>query len=291
MSANRIIEPRTGRSFTAIAPNKKDESNVSEDKPRTIRACDACRVKKVKCETIQGYKTCRSCILSSEGCTYNTPVRKRGPPVGYTNAIMSKIRRIEAILSKTQHNNQNKNNSNDDNDASRDSIREIIQRRFLKEQEGKNNNNGFSLDKNLFINLARTFLPYGVYLQENESRERLIVRRLEYADLDNEFDSIEDAVTATVIQSKSSIQSIEDWVQSIAGIDKDLSDRLLKVYFTCIHPVVPVLNKKAFLQEYRGIGSSFPFAPLLLAIYISTISYLLVCEKFGDAEDLNDVYY
>ncbi|CEI98694.1 hypothetical protein RMCBS344292_12797 [Rhizopus microsporus] len=147
---------------------------------------------------------------------------------------MSKIRRIEAILSKTQHSNQNKNNSNDDNDASRNSIREIIQRRFLKEQEGKNNNNEFSLDKNLFINLTRAFLPYGVYLQENESRERLIVRRLEYADLDDEFDSIEDAVTATVIQSKSSIQNIEDWVQSIAGIDKDLSDRLLKLF--CVYP-------------------------------------------------------
>lgn len=142
---------------------------------------------------------------------------------------MSKIRRIEAILSKTQLNNQNKNNSNNDNDASKGPIKEIIQRRFLKEQEEKNSNNGFSLDKNLFINLTRAFLPYGIYLQESESRERLIVRKLEYADLDNEFDSIEDAVTATVIQSKSSIQSIEDWVQSIAGIDKDLSDRLLKV--------------------------------------------------------------
>ncbi|ORE11374.1 hypothetical protein BCV72DRAFT_194256, partial [Rhizopus microsporus var. microsporus] len=107
-------------------------------------------------------------------------------------------------------------------------------------------------------------------------------------DLDKEFDSIEDAVTAAVIESKSSIKSIEDWVQSIAGIDKDLSDRLLKVYFACIHPVVPVLNKKAFLQEYRGIGSSFPFAPLLLAVYISAISYLQVCERFGDAEVLND---
>lgn len=51
---------------------------------------------------------------------------------------------------------------------------------------------------------------------------------------------------------------------------------------------MPVLNKKAFLQEYRGIGASFPFAPLLLAIYISTIAYLQVCEKFGDAEALND---
>ncbi|CEI98695.1 hypothetical protein RMCBS344292_12798 [Rhizopus microsporus] len=29
MSTKRTLEPRVGRSFTAIAPNKKDESNIS----------------------------------------------------------------------------------------------------------------------------------------------------------------------------------------------------------------------------------------------------------------------
>ena len=48
-------------------------------------------------------------------------------------------------------------------------------------------------------------------------------------DLDTKIDSIEDAIVAGFIDPDEPINGIEDWIWKIAGIDKDLSDRLLKV--------------------------------------------------------------
>ncbi|KAI9197476.1 uncharacterized protein BJ171DRAFT_221342 [Polychytrium aggregatum] len=44
--------------------------------PKTKRACDVCRIKRVKCI---GEYPCEACRASGILCTYYTPPRKRGP--------------------------------------------------------------------------------------------------------------------------------------------------------------------------------------------------------------------
>ncbi|EIE82765.1 hypothetical protein RO3G_07470 [Rhizopus delemar RA 99-880] len=107
-------------------------------------------------------------------------------------------------------------------------------------------------------------------------------------DLDTKIDPVQDAIMAGLIDPDEPINGIEDWIWKIAGIDKDLSDRLLKVYFACIHPSTPVINKTTFLQEYRRIRPQLPFGCLLMAMYLAALKYIVVFQKFGDADSLNN---
>lgn len=59
-------------------------------------------------------------------------------------------------------------------------------------------------------------------------------------------------------------------------------------YFTNIHHYIPVVNKKAFLEEYRGIRPNFPFGILLVSMYLASVNYITICQKFGDADCLNN---
>jgi hypothetical protein len=59
-------------------------------------------------------------------------------------------------------------------------------------------------------------------------------------------------------------------------------------YFAYIHPLLPVINKIEFLQEYREISSSFPSGPLLNAVYGASVRYIENCKRFGDSAALDD---
>jgi hypothetical protein len=45
---------------------------------------------------------------------------------------------------------------------------------------------------------------------------------------------------------------------------------------------VPVLNKKVFLADYRGLSLSYPEAPLLYAIYGAAACYVRNANLFND---------
>lgn len=59
-------------------------------------------------------------------------------------------------------------------------------------------------------------------------------------------------------------------------------------YFAYIHPLLPVVNKTAFLEEYRGIKATFPAATLLNAIYGASVRYINNCIKFNDWQRLDN---
>lgn len=58
-------------------------------------------------------------------------------------------------------------------------------------------------------------------------------------------------------------------------------------YFAYIHPLLPVINKTAFLEEYRGIRTYFPTGPVLNAVYGAAVRYIENCKKFGDSDRLD----
>jgi hypothetical protein len=56
-------------------------------KPREIsrQACDTCRQRRIKCEPFKALETspdhpCKRCLGASLECTFNMPVKRRGPP-------------------------------------------------------------------------------------------------------------------------------------------------------------------------------------------------------------------
>ncbi|KAI8088657.1 fungal-specific transcription factor domain-containing protein [Halteromyces radiatus] len=87
------------------------------------------------------------------------------------------------------------------------------------------------------------------------------------------------------LQPEEPINGINDWIYRVAGIDKQTSDELMKVYFAYVFPVFPVINKARFLQEYRHQVSLFPSPPLLCAMYGAAVRYIESCKAFR-ADDL-----
>ncbi|KAJ5514726.1 hypothetical protein N7463_004278 [Penicillium fimorum] len=56
-----------------------------DSKTRLRKACDACSIRKVKCDT--GGPPCRSCASLDIPCTYERPSRRRGPPNRHAEAL------------------------------------------------------------------------------------------------------------------------------------------------------------------------------------------------------------
>ncbi|KAI8980553.1 hypothetical protein BDB01DRAFT_235337 [Pilobolus umbonatus] len=59
-----------------------DESRNDIRRTRISRACDACRRKKIKCDTNGPGDTCKKCKAARLQCTFNDSAKKRGPPKG-----------------------------------------------------------------------------------------------------------------------------------------------------------------------------------------------------------------
>ncbi|KAL4919360.1 hypothetical protein BDW62DRAFT_44450 [Aspergillus aurantiobrunneus] len=56
-----------------------------DQRTRLQKACDACSIRKVKCDT--GGPPCRSCASLNIPCTYERPTRRRGPPNRHAEAF------------------------------------------------------------------------------------------------------------------------------------------------------------------------------------------------------------
>ncbi|KAI9367948.1 hypothetical protein BJX61DRAFT_261010 [Aspergillus egyptiacus] len=58
---------------------------LMDQRTRLQKACDACSIRKVKCDT--SGPPCRSCASLSIPCTYERPTRRRGPPNRHAEAF------------------------------------------------------------------------------------------------------------------------------------------------------------------------------------------------------------
>ncbi|KOS37715.1 hypothetical protein ACN38_g11477 [Penicillium nordicum] len=66
-------------------------------KTRLRKACDACSIRKVKCDT--GGPPCRSCASLDIPCTYERPSRRRGPPNRHAESFKKQKREPEDAAS------------------------------------------------------------------------------------------------------------------------------------------------------------------------------------------------
>ncbi|KAG1057233.1 hypothetical protein G6F43_000928 [Rhizopus delemar] len=217
----------------------------------------------------------------------------------YIASLTDKLGRIEDLLAKIANDKQDNfdtGSSNSQEDTSKH-VSNLQEEGNGKDAIEEKNNNSHAtrrtfqtaIEKRKFRDaFNRFFHPAGIQMQTRENSQILHVRKAETIDLDTNIDAVTDAIAAGLINPDEPINCIEDWIWKIAGIDKDLSDRLLKVYFAYIYPSTPVINKTAFLQEYRRIRPQFPFAFLLLSIYLAALKYIAVCQRFGDADSLNN---
>ncbi|RCI07161.1 hypothetical protein CU098_013558 [Rhizopus stolonifer] len=62
-------------------------------------------------------------------------------------------------------------------------------------------------------------------------------------------------------------EDFHKYIYAMTGIDKHTSARLLKIYFANIHPILPVIDKTEFINQYRGRLNSRPSGELLNAMF------------------------
>ncbi|ORX99724.1 hypothetical protein K493DRAFT_212167, partial [Basidiobolus meristosporus CBS 931.73] len=62
-------------------------------KPKTSRACDACRRKKVKCDG--ALPACSHCATSGLDCTFSYKPKKRGPSPSLQKILEGRVERLE----------------------------------------------------------------------------------------------------------------------------------------------------------------------------------------------------
>ncbi|KAG7448428.1 uncharacterized protein BT62DRAFT_929521 [Guyanagaster necrorhizus] len=72
-------------------------------KTRLQGACDACRQKKVKCDsaTTEG-NSCSNCRIMKCPCTHNIPAKKRGPKSNYITRLERKVHHLEKMIQQNQ---------------------------------------------------------------------------------------------------------------------------------------------------------------------------------------------
>ncbi|CAO3628373.1 unnamed protein product [Mucor hiemalis] len=318
--AERYLPPYETR-YQPIAPYGGNLLNNAPEKRRIGRACDECRRKKIKCYTTEGSSSCKNCISYRKGCAYSTSPKKRGPPRGYINVLENRLKRIEGLISDMSHdvnhhqqtsestsptteNNlsgDDTGHSGDDGSKSESENQDTASHPPVKlfldafrsshlSLEGRfvsGPSVGYLFSRKIKLMDKNELRRIGIDLQHNENDNYFHIKRMSSLE-DKRVDQIDQLVDLGVIRSTSAINNIEDWIWKVAGIDKSLSDRLLKVYFALIHPLLPVINKVAFLEEYRGIRPCFPAGPLLNAVYGASVRYIENCRKFGDLERIDN---
>jgi hypothetical protein len=84
---------------------KRDAGKVSKEanekqKKRRLLACDSCRRRKVKCDSVK--PSCSGCRRHGLVCHYQTEIRKRGSRVNYVEQLERKVELMERIL-RSEH--------------------------------------------------------------------------------------------------------------------------------------------------------------------------------------------
>ncbi|KAG2234509.1 hypothetical protein INT48_007322 [Thamnidium elegans] len=247
-------------------------------------------------------------------------IKKRGPPKGYIGTLENRLQRIEGLIDGMSTDNNspptssNKNNPNDDTsiyeqdhvsrkkqklrvenkkvapDFPNDSkvILEAIKSHSLP-SEGRfiSGYNTSHLFTRINMQHKELLVSSGIDIQCSKDGEYIRVKKLSSAD-DKRQEQLRELIELGVMRSTETIQSISDWIWNVAGIKKELSDRLVRIYFRYIHSLLPVINKTEFLEEYRGIRPCYPSGAILNAIFGASVRYIDNCKKFGDSDRLDD---
>lgn len=79
----------------------EDKSLSRIKRKRASKACDACRVRKVKCDASS--IPCPQCAEHEIPCLFTAPAKKRGPPNAYVEAHKAKQQSIDGMHTNQQH--------------------------------------------------------------------------------------------------------------------------------------------------------------------------------------------
>ncbi|CAO3579607.1 unnamed protein product [Absidia cylindrospora] len=271
--------------------NYADEANLSETakekkRLRISRACDFCRRKKVKCYFTPG-KPCTNCVSFGTTCEFNDGTKKRGPPKGYIDALEKRIRQIESSLvslPSTTHKPTSTPSSPQQQIATIDTHDPTIPVHKKTAAGGQSDSVQYLGDLSSFQFFSNKIKLDGSENVWRGQRLRKFGKQVVLVGDDASSEMGSSGTSQPIMNPVPKIKTlfpgkdIHNWIYSVSGVDSHTSDRLLKIYFANVHPVLPVVNKTAFLKQYRDRCDSYP-APDLLNAMFGAAARFVECES------------
>ncbi|KAI8370961.1 fungal-specific transcription factor domain-containing protein [Blakeslea trispora] len=265
--------------------SEADQSLHERKRSRITRACDYCRKKKVKCYFTPG-QPCSNCSSYGITCEFTEGVKKRGPPKGYIDALEKRIRKIEdALHTSATHTMSGRQAS----PASQYSASPGTSRQDSVHSVGVMSNankrpEGASTDSVHFLGDMSGLQFFSNKIQLDNSKDptwgghriRKFGKQVVLVEDDKENMNDKQAEIPKE-QLLPHVKPIHYWIYSVTGVDRHTSNRLLKIYFANIHPVLPVVNKTRFLKQYRDQADTYPPSDLLNAM-LGAAARFVECE-------------
>ncbi|KAI8643543.1 fungal-specific transcription factor domain-containing protein [Parasitella parasitica] len=288
---------------TPRAGNKSEDSNKKTNR-RVTRACDFCRRRKVKC-TFQEGDICLNCQAYNEKCQFTKVAKKRGPQKGYADDLEERIEQMESIIQQASKQKKRKNMAALINpEIQKNKL--LVQRRFRSKNQPNTDPPG--LLSNIFEEYAvldpRSW-PSGVaydsiYYLGDLSALQFLSKKINTCNqqkwqrhfikkFGDDVVLVADAGLSNPKSSKipdfqwpedihSSKEDIHKYIYTVTGIDRYTAVRLLKIYFSHIHPILPVIDKTEFIKQYRDRVDTYPSGELLNAMFGAAARFV-ECES------------
>ncbi|PKK73400.1 hypothetical protein RhiirC2_695016, partial [Rhizophagus irregularis] len=243
--------------------------DVPYKRQRVSKACDSCRRKKVKCDGIQ--PTCGNCSAFNLECTYNDTTKKRGPPKGYIEAIETRLHRMESLLGGLVHSNDPRAEAvlaelmhddlrsqhkadftsyrNSSSSTSSDSSQSGVLNTSLPTLDGK--------DSPIIDDLNEVM---GI-LSIDENKQVRYHGRSSGLYLLRKSDKYKDGILS--IKNRSNWGHQGEVIASTQNFDllkrseltelpsQEISDHLLELFFTHVHPILPFIYKPRFFDQLK----------------------------------------
>ncbi|GES94572.1 Zn(2)-C6 fungal-specific transcription factor [Rhizophagus clarus] len=238
--------------------------DVPYKRQRVSKACDSCRRKKVKCDGIQ--PTCGNCSAFNLECTYNDTTKKRGPPKGYIEAIETRLHRMESLLGGLVHSN----------DPRAEAVLAELMHDDLRSQHKADFTSYHGKDSPIIDDLNEVM---GI-LSIDENKQVRYHGRSSGLYLLKKSDKYKDGILS--IKNRSNWSHQGEVIASTQNFDllkrpeitelpsQEISDHLLELFFTHVHPILPFIYKPRFFDQLKDknhlphllLNSIYSFAAL-----------------------------
>ncbi|KAF9582311.1 hypothetical protein BGW38_000360, partial [Lunasporangiospora selenospora] len=270
---------------------------------------DTCRRKKVRCDGLQ--PSCTNCTTFGFQCTFNDSAKKRGPPKGYIEALENRLHRMENLLGGLVQSGV-ADRSKLDMDSWKEEPDDDVDILDSLPGPGASSSESPTTD-------AATYYSHSPDPEEEDILAFDKDARIKINALSDSMDSmaLDDGGIVRYLGNSSGIDLLQknqllkngylmvpvkfkdhqDWLMqkeiALAQLTsemplppRDLADHLIELYFTFVHPNLPIVHKPTFMRQYQNPDpEKRPPMVLLNAIFAIASRFSEHPEIIGDDHD------